>query len=137
MSRRKPLRAYSFPGDHCYAKMTLTATEEEFACLGGKEYLISSVLDSILQSTALLPKDVSEGGDPPMIASFLCEDCTVACNETASMMGKYQSKSLRKVGFSSQIFAVPSSRSSMLKLHPLSHKDLSFRWCPLGTCCML
>ena len=81
--RRKPLRRY--------ATMTLTATEEEFACLGKKEFLISSILDSILQSTAL-PKDVSEGGVPPMIASFLCEeDWMVACLETASTMNKTQS----------------------------------------------
>jgi hypothetical protein len=85
--RRKPLRACSFPGDPRYAKMTLTTTEEEFACLGKKEFLVSSVLDSILQSTAL-PKDVSEGGAPPMIASFLCEDWMDSCNETASMLGK-------------------------------------------------
>ena len=71
--------------------MTLTATEAEFACLGKKEFLISSVLDSILQSTAL-PKDVSEGGVPPMIASFLCEDWMVACLETASMLNKNQSE---------------------------------------------
>ena len=37
MSRRyKPLRTCSFPGDPRYATMTLTATEEEFACLGKK-----------------------------------------------------------------------------------------------------
>jgi ribosomal protein L32 len=89
--RRKPLRACSFPGDPRYAKMTLTATEEEFACLGKKEFLVSSVLDSILQSTAL-PKDVSEGGAPPMIASFLCEDWMDACNATASTLGKKQSE---------------------------------------------
>ena len=89
--RRKPLRACSFPGYPRYATRALTATEEEFACLGRKEFLISSVLDSILQSTAL-PKDVSEGGVPPIIASFLCKDWMVACNETASMMNKNQSE---------------------------------------------
>ena len=48
MSRRcKPLCACSFPGDPRYATMTLTATEAEFACLWEKEFLISSVLDSI------------------------------------------------------------------------------------------
>jgi hypothetical protein len=34
--RSMPLRACSFPGDPRYTKMTLTANEEEFTCLGGE-----------------------------------------------------------------------------------------------------
>ena len=73
-----------FPSDPRYASSTLTAPPEEIACLGTTEYLSTSVLDCIIQCTALPPNAAHEAF-PPMIGSVGCKGYISSCSYTGSL----------------------------------------------------